>query len=350
MARDKSQLQNIDNSDPQNYLNGRIKDNQGGGNGTPVNERVYGDLHQTFAKLMNLAGLTYNGLPDNEQNGYQLIDAVRNLPSKNDLSYNLSVSGTTLTLPLRVGKLEVNEVFTVKATFDKSTQTTIKGTLDNVSKTVSYIGGFKDGDYLRAINTTSSIVLITEVDAFNLARMVEDLGFLKKATQTQENTGTTELVATTPKTNKTVFAKRVNGTDSPGYLASTTQNGLLSKEFWDIINGIGTPALRNRGSFVLGDIRGSSLNTTFVSSGQITAKKTGTSGNGDVITITFDNAMDNTDYKILVDVQSLGSYFRDNDFEPIVFKPKTTTTGEIYIEETRSDVQNLKIHVDVIQL
>ena len=33
---------NVDNSDLINYLHGRIKDNSGVGDGTAVNERVYG--------------------------------------------------------------------------------------------------------------------------------------------------------------------------------------------------------------------------------------------------------------------------------------------------------------------
>ena len=78
MARNKATLQNIDLSNPSDYLNGRIKDNTGSGDGTPVNERVYGDFHQLVAKLMNLSGLAFNNLPENETNGYQFIDSLRN--------------------------------------------------------------------------------------------------------------------------------------------------------------------------------------------------------------------------------------------------------------------------------
>lgn len=62
---------------------GYIKDNTGSNDGTPVDVNTYGDIHQFFDVIMNAAALTYNGLPDNAANGFQLRDAlvgaVRNL-------------------------------------------------------------------------------------------------------------------------------------------------------------------------------------------------------------------------------------------------------------------------------
>lgn len=59
-----------------NYPYGDIKDNTGIGDGTPVNRRVYADFHQFFSKLFNNSGLVANGLPDNEENGFQLFEAL----------------------------------------------------------------------------------------------------------------------------------------------------------------------------------------------------------------------------------------------------------------------------------
>lgn len=64
---------NVPDSD---YPYGQIRDNTGGGNGTPVNTVVYGDFHQFFAKLMDAAGISYNGLPDNAYSGFQLFEAL----------------------------------------------------------------------------------------------------------------------------------------------------------------------------------------------------------------------------------------------------------------------------------
>ena len=354
MARDKLSLQEqIDNSDPSNYLNGRIKDNTGAGGGTPVNERVYGDIHQFFAKLMNLAGLGFTGLPENEKNGYQYIESLRNLATKNDLSYNLSKDGSILTLPIRLSTVADNEIIRAKATFDKGSETSIKGTLDNSdNKTVTYLGNFKQDEYVRIINLPATVLIIREVDAFNLGTVIDELFYLKAATQTQENTGSTDEAATTPLTNKTVFTKRVNGGDSDDYLANTNRNGLLSAAFWDIINGIGTPALRNRGRFTLGDIAGNPPNTSFVCAGQIDSAivLSTAGGTADEIEITFSNAMTNTTYRLDFSVQSIGSFSSDKGFLPIIFKPISTTKAKMFITETESGPQNLVIHIDVIQL
>jgi microcystin-dependent protein len=59
------------------YPFGKIKDRVGAAPGTPVDEEVYGDMHQFFEKLMSVVGMTGNDLPDNDTNGYQLIDALK---------------------------------------------------------------------------------------------------------------------------------------------------------------------------------------------------------------------------------------------------------------------------------
>ena len=55
MARDKRLAPNVDNSNPSLYPNGRIQDNTGSGNGTPVNNFVYSDLHEMKDKLFRLS-------------------------------------------------------------------------------------------------------------------------------------------------------------------------------------------------------------------------------------------------------------------------------------------------------
>jgi len=350
MARNKATLQNIDLSNPSDYLNGRIKDNTGSGDGTPVNERVYGDFHQLVAKLMNLSGLAFNNLPENETNGYQFIDSLRNLAGKNDLNYELSKSGSVLTLPIRLGKVTNNEIFRAKVTFNKGSETTIRGTLDNANKSVTYLGDFKQNEYVRLINTSASVLIIREVDDFNLGTIVEELLYLKASTQMQEDAGELNTVATTPIRNKTVFTKRVNGDDSGDYLANTNRNGLLSAAFWDIINGIGTPALRNRNNFILGDIAGVSAGNSLVSNYETDPLVTQAGSGRSTIDITFDNAMDNMNYRLDFNAESLGNIDSDNDFRGLVFKKISTTKASFLIQESANVTQNIKIHVDVIQL
>lgn len=245
--RNKGTLVNIDNSNLGLYPSGRIKNNTGAGDGTPVNEEVYGDLHEMKDKLMRLYGISYNGLPDNEVNGYQLIDALVALASKNDFILPLNSVSDVLTVPLKIGKLKDNEAFILKSSINKNIETTIKGTLDNVSKAVTFLGDFKANEYVRMINTPGSVVIIRMIDSFNLEAAITDLNFLKKASQAEEDAGDIDTVATTPKVNKVTFAKRVVGSDSSSYLAKPTgdpdeRNGLLSKADKKKIDDYADPA------------------------------------------------------------------------------------------------------------
>ena len=58
------------------YPYGNILDDTGANDGTPVNALVYADFHQFFAKLLDNAGITANGLPDNFTNGFEYFDAL----------------------------------------------------------------------------------------------------------------------------------------------------------------------------------------------------------------------------------------------------------------------------------
>lgn len=244
MARNKADLINIDKSDLVRYPNGRIQNDTGSGNGTPVNEVTKGDIHEFFDKIMRLSGTAHNGLPDNEVNGFQFVDAIIALASKNDFVIPLTNSGSVLSIPIKIGILKSDESFVLKSSVDKVAQTQIKGS-DGIIKNVTFLGGFKSGEYVRFINTPSNVILVRMVDAFNLDTVVNELYYLKKASQVQEDAGDSELVATTPKSNKTVFQKRVNGVDSSEYLAKPTgdpevRNGLLSsvdkKRIDDFVN------------------------------------------------------------------------------------------------------------------
>lgn len=58
------------------YPAGRMRNNDPPTVGTPVIEELYGDIIQFFHKLMRLAGVTYNDLPENETQNYQFIEAL----------------------------------------------------------------------------------------------------------------------------------------------------------------------------------------------------------------------------------------------------------------------------------
>jgi hypothetical protein len=346
--RNKLLAPNIDNSNPSVYPNGRIKDNTGSGNGTPVNEFVYGDLHEMKDKLMRLYGIVPNDLPDNESNGFQLIDALRALASKNDFILDLTDSSGILQVPIKLGFMLQKESVLCLSGVNFTAQTQIKG-IDNVTYTISILGSFKSGEYVRLIKTAMGVTLIREVDAVNLDLAVSEFNYLKKASQTQENTGTIDTVATTPLTNKTVFARRVNGVDSDDYLATTSQNGLLSKEDKAIIDSF-TSIEKNYGTFSGSGFDDDPVGTNYAVTGNITAaQKTGNTGDGGIITCTFQNAMIDNNYQVNISIESLGSFESDNDIFPVIWKKISTTQIQIYIEFTGFATKSLKYHIEVKQ-
>lgn len=348
--RNKSTLTNIDNSNP-DYLLGRIKDNSGSNDGTPVNEFVYGDIHQFFAKLVTEAGIVPNGQPDNENNGYQLVEALMAFANKNNYVQNINTSGSYLAVSVKIGLLKDNESLICKASVDLGVQTQIKGT-DNIIYSFVSIGTFKTDEYVRLIKTASSIILVRLVDSVNLDLAVGELLYLKKANQTQENAGTSDLVATTPLTNKTVFARRVNGVDSATYLATTSQNGLLSKEDKAIINNIGADKVRNIGSIAGVDIYNGTIGTTYAVTGDIVSGTlTEKPINSSTIRIVLQNTMDDTNYYVRHFIESgSASIGLDNAIGNLVFKKINATTFDINIEQFYTENQNLKIYFEVVKL
>lgn len=61
------------------YPYGGIKDNTGAGNGTPINKLTNDDIHQNLRKILALAGIAPNNLPDNVTNGFQYISGLDKL-------------------------------------------------------------------------------------------------------------------------------------------------------------------------------------------------------------------------------------------------------------------------------
>jgi hypothetical protein len=59
----------------------KIKDETtpGANDGVPLNDIVYGDFHQFFAKIVEQSGIAYNGLQENLTNGYQYLEALKKL-------------------------------------------------------------------------------------------------------------------------------------------------------------------------------------------------------------------------------------------------------------------------------
>lgn len=76
MARKLEDQVNVD-APSGDYPYGRIRDDNGTGNGTPLTEAVHGDYHQFFARLLAISGVVANDMPDNNANGFQYYLALQ---------------------------------------------------------------------------------------------------------------------------------------------------------------------------------------------------------------------------------------------------------------------------------
>jgi len=344
----------VEKSDLVKYPSGRIKDNSGVGDGTAVNEATKGDFHQMLEKLMRLYAIIPNDLPDNEANGFQLIDALRGLASKNDFIYPLSTNGTILSVDIKLSQMLDNEYIVCLAAFNKASETEIKG-IGAGSFAITYSGNFKTNEYVRVIKTSGGVSIIRVADALSLDAMVADALYLKKATQSEENEGTIDTKATTPLTNLVAFTKRVIGADSGNFLAKPTgdpdaRNGLLSKEDKAIIDGIGASPIINIGSFSGLDVGGGSTGLLSVTGDISSANLTNTGGGYSIIRCVLANSMGSSDYEVQMSIQSEGVITADNCLIAPVYKIVNQTTFDVSIRENQNASQNVKVRIRAIKV
>lgn len=181
MARNKVNQRNIDKSDLANYPDARIRNNTGSNDGTPISEAVYGDIHETFAKFMRESGLSYNNLPDNVSNGYQLFEAIKRVASKNDFIGSATKQGNDTVYfdaPLNIFKDKESMIFSVN--FD-SADALNKAICPapNFSKTLVISGTFKSGQKVRLINEASRIVVSGIYETNDVPNLLQRLTYLE---------------------------------------------------------------------------------------------------------------------------------------------------------------------------
>lgn len=90
------------------YEYGRIKDNAGLNDGTPVDVEVYGDMHQFLERLIDQSGVVANGLPDNKTNGYQLFEALQKLIDPDFTSSGITFASISLNTWANLGSGHYN--------------------------------------------------------------------------------------------------------------------------------------------------------------------------------------------------------------------------------------------------
>jgi hypothetical protein len=96
------------------YPKGRIKDETNpnvSGDGTVINEIIFGDVFQFFQKLIAEGAVTENNLPDNETNGYQLFQALTQAVYRKGVAGDkatINQSGTAYSIPDDIGVIQIN--------------------------------------------------------------------------------------------------------------------------------------------------------------------------------------------------------------------------------------------------
>ena len=181
MARNKVNQRNIDKSDLANYPDARIRNNTGSNDGTPISEAVYGDIHETFAKFMRESGLSYNNLPDNVSNGYQLFEAIKRVASKNDFIGSATKQGNDTVYfdaPLNIFKDKESMIFSVNFESADALNKAICPA-PNFSKTLVISGTFKSGQKVRLINEASRIVVSGIYETNDVPNLLQRLTYLE---------------------------------------------------------------------------------------------------------------------------------------------------------------------------
>lgn len=358
MAISKNTQANIDDSNPTAYPNGQVKDDSGTGDGFPLIQVTMSDIYEFFDKLMRLAGLTFNASFDNETNGYQFVQACSALAAKSDFILPLTTSAGVLQIPTALQILQLNEKLICKAGANYTTETQIKGT-GATPLTVAVTSLYQTGDYVMLVRTSGGVQLMRLVTADNINIIVGDNNYLKAAIDSDEDTGTSTAKATTPASNKYIFTKRVTDpTVAIPFLATHSTPGLMSGADKTALDGFSSP-IKNVGWFSGVDPGAGSVGAFYSPSGNIASAQIvyvgaggGANANGGYtdILVTVTNAMANTNFFVRTAIQSSGLLYKDNNILTPVFVPLSATTFTLSLADAVGNTQNLKLHIEVIQL
>lgn len=93
----------------------------------------------------------------------------------------------------------------------------------------------------------------------------------------------------------------------------------------------------------IGDISGGATSGLGVGGGILSASKTIDNGTS-VVTVNFASQV-NTNYVPMISFHSMGARNDDNDFEQPVIISQTATSIQVFLDETNSVSQNLRMYV-----
>lgn len=141
------------------YPNGAIIDETLGNPGTAVIGEIYNDILVNAYKILEVAGISTNGIADNEDNGYQLLIALQKLVNADiDVEQPITLASLIWSVPIAIDILPNKTVLTCRAvgTYNPAASYTFKGT-SVLNYPFTSPTGFIDGDELVVIINNAGV-------------------------------------------------------------------------------------------------------------------------------------------------------------------------------------------------
>lgn len=218
MARDFSARTDIDNTNPADFPDGRIRDSNppAARNGTRITEAVLGDMFQIFLKLLRDAGITPNGNADTDSNSQYLQALVAKI---RETTASTTQNGTVeLATNTEVNNGTAGRVVTADGLNQRAATTALTGLVELATNAEVQTGS----DTLRAVTPAGLASLIAstnqrglveiattaEVEAGTDLNRVVVAGRLGARTATQTRSGVAEI-ATQAEVNSATDDSRI---------------------------------------------------------------------------------------------------------------------------------------------
>ena len=136
------------------FPDGQIQNETIDQDGTPVVREVYGDLLTNIYKILRDAGVNPNEIEDSEDEGYQLLKALKVFANEiNDVDQVVTVSGSNLTVNFNVENLPDGYLF-----FGQFSEDVNSGSYNfNNSKTLNLLKNVESGKKLLFIIRSSEV-------------------------------------------------------------------------------------------------------------------------------------------------------------------------------------------------
>tara|TARA_Y100001951_G_C11281727_1_gene265829 strand:- start:45 stop:1208 length:1164 start_codon:yes stop_codon:yes gene_type:complete len=141
-------------TDVAKFPDGTIKNQTDTEQGTPVVREVYGDVLTNMYALLRDVGLVANDTEDNEDDGYQILRALKLFANElNDVEQLLTINGNNITVPFNIDNVPNKYVFIGRASedYNPGANYIFRGTGGLNSYTFTSANDFKSGEKVLVV-------------------------------------------------------------------------------------------------------------------------------------------------------------------------------------------------------